>query len=130
MACLIGPVTQLTITDISNLADISIATCAPSGLSSALPRESAEDLASLLKVVADPTRLQLISLINSSEGSESCACNLTGPLGLSQPTVSHHLKVLCDAGLLTRDKRGTWAWYRVDQSRWQELASLFTSTKS
>lgn len=122
--------TQLTLTDISGLSGVSVAACAPSGLTLALGRENAEHLASLLKVVADPTRLQLISLINASENSESCACNLTGPLGLSQPTISHHLKVLCEAGLLSREKRGTWAWYRVNQNRWQELAGLFAPNKS
>lgn len=108
-----------------SLTDISVTACAPDGLSSAIGRDQAESLSSLLKVVADPTRLQLIALINSAPGAETCACNLTGPLHLSQPTVSHHLKVLSDAGILSREKRGTWVWYSVNQARWQELSRLF-----
>jgi ArsR family transcriptional regulator len=109
------------------LTDISIASCAPEGLTSAIAREQAETLSSLLKVVADPTRLQLLALINSAPDAETCACNLTGPLGLSQPTISHHLKVLTDSGLLNREKRGTWVWYSVNQERWNELANLFAA---
>jgi ArsR family transcriptional regulator len=107
------------------LLDVSVEACAPEGLTSPIKRPQAEKLAALLKVVADPTRLQLIALINASPESEACACNLTGPLKLSQPTVSHHLKVLADAGLITREKRGTWVWYQVDQGRCQELATIF-----
>lgn len=103
---------------------IDVAACAPSGLTSPLSRPEAEQLAQLLKAIADPTRLQLISLINGSSESESCACNLTGPLGLSQPTVSHHLKVLAEAGLIEGDKRGTWVWYRVNQERWKQVADI------
>ena len=88
-------------------------------------RPQAEQLATLLKAIADPTRLQLISYINASNNSEACVCNLTEPLALSQPTVSHHLKVLAEAGLIEREKRGTWVWYSVNQDRWQQLAKLF-----
>jgi ArsR family transcriptional regulator len=70
-------------------------------------------LAALLKAVADPTRLRLLSLIYAHEGGEACVCDLTAPLGLTQPTISHHLRVLVDAGLVTRDKRGVWAYYRA-----------------
>jgi ArsR family transcriptional regulator, arsenate/arsenite/antimonite-responsive transcriptional repressor len=73
----------------------------------------AEQLAGVLKAVADPTRLRLLSLVAAHEGGEACVCDLTAPVGLTQPTVSHHLKVLVDAGLLTRDKRGVWAFYRL-----------------
>ena len=91
-----------------------------------MDRESAEDGAALLKAVADPVRLQLLELIRSSEGGEACVCNLTAPVGLSQPTVSHHLKVLTEAGILEREKRGTWAWYRVVPERLTEIAALLT----
>lgn len=103
-----------------------VTACAPEGLVAPLQRTNAEALATVLKAVADPTRLQLISMINASPNSEACVCNLTEPLGLSQPTISHHLKVLAEAGLLTREKRGTWVWYSVDSRRWAELASLFS----
>jgi len=73
----------------------------------------ADDLARSLKALADPARLRLISIVAASEGQEACVCDLTDPIGLSQPTVSHHLKVLTDAGFLTRAKRGTWAYYSL-----------------
>lgn len=99
--------------------------CCPSGLTEPMDRSSAEALAQLLKAVADPARLQLLALIRASESGESCACDLTEPLGLTQPTVSHHLKILTEAGLVTRVKRGTWAWYSVVPERFGEIASVF-----
>lgn len=108
-----------------SLSQVNVESCAPDGLAAVVARPEAEQLASLLKAIADPTRLQLISYLNSSNNSESCVCNLTAPLGLSQPTVSHHLKVLLEAGLITREKRGTWVWYAVDQQRWAQLGKLF-----
>lgn len=113
-------VTELTLTDLN--------ACAPSTNNSTMAREHAEQLAGLLKAVADPTRLQLLALIERSAEQQSCVCDLTEPLQLSQPTVSHHLKVLTEAGLLTREKRGTWVWYQLDQERWSQLARLFRST--
>lgn len=112
------PVTTLTLTP------IDVASCAPAGLAAIIERPQAEALATLLKAVADPTRIQLLSLINASTNAEACVCNLTEPLSLTQPTVSHHLKVLTDAGLVEREKRGTWVWYSVNQDRWQQLAKL------
>jgi ArsR family transcriptional regulator, arsenate/arsenite/antimonite-responsive transcriptional repressor len=73
----------------------------------------ADLLASRLKALADPTRLRLISLVAAQAGEEACVCDLTEPVGLSQPTVSHHLKILVDAGVLTREQRGKWAYYRL-----------------
>ena len=78
-------------------------------------------LAGLLKAVADPARLRLLSLIHAQPSGEACVCHLTGPLGLSQPTVSHHLRVLHDAGLLERQRRGTWVYYRVVPERLAEI---------
>lgn len=106
---------------------IDIQRCAPSGLSASLGRTQAEELAQLLKAVADPTRLQLIAYINASSQSESCVCDLTEAMDLSQPTISHHLRILTKAGLITREKRATWVWYSVNQERWDELSSLFNS---
>ena len=91
----------------------------------AMPRDQAEATAALLKAVADPVRLQLLSLIRSSKAQEACVCDLTPAVGLSQPTVSHHLKVLTEAGLVTRERRGTWAWFRVVPSRLDDLAAIF-----
>jgi ArsR family transcriptional regulator len=73
----------------------------------------AADLAHILKALADPTRLRLVSMVAARECGEACVCDLTEPLGLTQPTVSHHLKILVDAGIFTRDKRGKWAYYAL-----------------
>lgn len=108
-----------------SLSEVNVTDCAPDGFSKAIERPEAEQLASLLKAIADPTRLQLISYIISSPGSEACACNLTKPLGLTQPTISHHLKVLSESGLIEGEKRGTWIWYRVNEPRWLQLSQLF-----
>ncbi len=91
-----------------------------------LERAEAEATAALLKAVADPVRLQLLSLIRSAEGSQACVCDLTSAVGLSQPTVSHHLKVLTDAGLLSRERRGTWAWFHLVPSRLDDVAAIFS----
>lgn len=102
---------------------IDVSACCPEGLAQPLDRPTAEALAGSLKAVADPARLQLLALIRS-EG-EACACDLTEPLGLSQPTVSHHLKVLTQAGLLRREQRGQWAWFSVDEVRLADLGRVF-----
>lgn len=91
--------------------------CCEPVLGGALSEAQAEDLAAAFKVLADPARLRLLSLIAAAEAQEMCACDLIEPVGRSQPTVSHHLAVLTDAGLLTREKRGKWAWYRVVPER-------------
>jgi ArsR family transcriptional regulator, arsenate/arsenite/antimonite-responsive transcriptional repressor len=96
----------------------------PLSLSSALDREAAEQLAKLLKAVAEPTRLQLISMIRSSAAGEACVCDLSEPLGLRQPTVSYHLKILSDAGLVTVERRGTWMWYSLVPGALDSLGSL------
>ena len=105
------------------LALLDISRCCASGLASPLARGDAERLARVLKAVADPTRLQLLALIRSA--GEACACDLTQPVGLSQPTVSHHLKVLTEAGLIQREQRGQWAWFRADADRLADLGRLF-----
>ena len=89
-----------------------------------LSAETATTLARTLKAVADPARLRLLSLVAAHEGGEACVCDLTEPLGLSQPTVSHHLKVLVEAGLLTRDKRGVWAYFAIVPEALNALASV------
>lgn len=86
--------------------------CAPV-LREPLTASQAADLARILKALADPTRLRLVSMVAAHEGGEACVCDLTDPLGLTQPTISHHLKILVDAGIFTRDRRGKWAYYAL-----------------
>jgi len=78
-----------------------------------LSAAEAEQLAAALKAIAVPARLRLLSMIYARDGGEACVCELTAPLGLTQPTVSHHLKVLLQAGLVEREQRGSWAYFRV-----------------
>lgn len=110
----------------SSLADRNdlLACCSPLAREP-LTAAAASDLASVLKAIADGTRLRLLSLIQSHQDGEACVCELTEPLGLTQPTVSHHLKVLVDAGLITRDKRGVWAYYRPVPEALAALAAVF-----
>jgi ArsR family transcriptional regulator len=94
--------------------------CCPP-IASPLSERDASDLARLLKALADPARLRLLSLIAAQPDGEACNCELIEPLGLSQPTVSHHLRVLHESGLLTRERRGQWVYYRLVPER---LAAL------
>ena len=103
---------------------MDLAACCATGLQSPLDRDEAEQLARVLKAVADPGRLQLLSIIRSK--GEACACDLNEPLGLSQPTVSHHLKVLAEAGLISREQRGQWAWFRAEEANIRNLGRLFS----
>ena len=96
------------------------ACCAPLS-AEPLTMEQAEQVAPLLKALADPVRLRLMSLVASRAGGEACVCDLNDAFDLSQPTISHHMRVLYEAGLVDRDKRGVWVYYRV---RPQALASL------
>ncbi|MFC3502452.1 ArsR/SmtB family transcription factor [Micromonospora krabiensis] len=86
----------------------------------------AERLAGVLKAFADPARLRLLSLIQSAPQGEASVTDLTAPLGLSQPTVSHHLRILTEAGLLERDKRGVWVYYKIVPSAIAAIADLLT----
>ena len=106
------------------LAESAGPACCPTGLAEPIDRATAEELAVLLKAVADPARLQVLALLRSLDNCEACVCDLTEPLGLSQGTVSHHLKVLVDAGILAREKRGYWTWYSIIPSRLTELAAI------
>lgn len=93
------------------LTDVSAPACGTALVREPLDADDAIALAHTMKALADPARLRLLSIVAASEGAEACVCDLTEPVGLSQPTVSHHLKVLTEAGFLTRSKRGTWAYY-------------------
>jgi ArsR family transcriptional regulator, arsenate/arsenite/antimonite-responsive transcriptional repressor len=87
----------------------------------------AAGLARLLKALADPTRLRLVSMVAAHEAGEACVCDLTEPLGLTQPTISHHLKILVDAGIFTREKRGVWAYYALVPSALEALATVLST---
>lgn len=100
--------------------DGPVACCAPLA-AQPISQDQAEQVAPLLKALADPVRLRLMSLVASHPGGEACVCDLNGAFDLSQPTISHHLKVLHEAGLMDRDKRGVWVYYRA---RTQALAGL------
>src|SRR5690348_14362926 len=102
-----APSTQLSI------RPAGVAACCPPVSGGVLDPDSAEQLARSFKALGDPTRVRLLSLIAAHAGGEACICDLTEPVGLSQPTVSHHMKQLTDAGLVTREQRGRWAFYRV-----------------
>ena len=101
---------------------VTVACCPPLS-AQPLSQAQAEQVAPLLKALADPVRLRLMSLVASHPGGEACVCDLNEAFDLSQPTISHHLKVLHKAGLLAREKRGVWVYYRA---RTEALASLGT----
>ncbi|OYQ61743.1 transcriptional regulator [Pseudanabaena sp. SR411] len=88
-------------------------TCCPPLLEGRLTLDEASYLATIFRVLGESARLQILSLIAAQPSQEVCACELVETLGLAQPTVSHHLKVLYEAGLLTKDRRGTWIYYRI-----------------
>jgi len=89
-----------------------------------LTAEQAERISPLVKALADPVRLRLLSIVASHADGEACVCDLNDAFDLSQPTISHHLKLLHDAGLLDREKRGVWVYYRVNASALGDLAAL------
>jgi ArsR family transcriptional regulator len=99
--------------------------CAPNPLvREVLGEDEAVALAGVLKALADPVRLRLVSMIAAHEGGQVCACELADPLGRSQPTVSHHLKTLREAGILASEKRATWIYYRIVPEALAQLAGL------
>lgn len=87
--------------------------CCSSVTGGALGVAEAERLARMFKALGDPTRVRLLSMIAAAPGQEACICDLVEPVGLSQPTVSHHMKQLVDAGIVEREQRGRWAYYRL-----------------
>jgi ArsR family transcriptional regulator len=106
---------------------LDAASCCTPLTTQPLDAPQAEALAQVLKALAEPTRLRLLSLVAAHEGGEACVCDLTDAVGLAQPTVSHHLKILVDAGLLTRDKRSVWAYYALVPHALDAVAALLTS---
>ncbi|HSP98701.1 MAG TPA: metalloregulator ArsR/SmtB family transcription factor [Candidatus Dormibacteraeota bacterium] len=95
----------------------ALATCCPPVLQGRLNQAAAAEIAGAFRALADPARLRLLSFIAVQPSGEACVCHLMKPLDISQPTVSHHLKVLYDAGLLERERRGTWVYYRIVPQR-------------
>ena len=112
--------------DLSSLED-ALACCTPLAREP-LSVEAAARVVPMLKAIADPARLRLLSIVLSHEGAEACVCDLLPHFDLSQPTISHHLKVLHEAGLLDREKRGTWVFYIARPTATAALAHLFTAT--
>jgi ArsR family transcriptional regulator len=104
--------------------------CCPGILEAPLSERDAASLAKQFGVLSDPARLRLLSLIAAQPEGEVCACEMVEPLGRSQPTVSHHLKVLREAGLVEGDKRGTWVWYRVVPSALGDLERALSGAAS
>lgn len=100
--------------------------CAPAG-TPALGAADAKQQALVFKALADPNRLRLLSIVRSASSGATCVCDLTEPLDLSQPTVSHHLKILVEAGLLHREKRGTWAYYSLVPGALERAAGLLSA---
>lgn len=106
------------------LTPAETAACCPPLSAQPLSQAQAERIAPLLKALADPVRLRLMSLVASHPGGEACVCDLNDAFDLSQPTISHHLKVLHEAGLLDRDKRGVWVYYRASTQAMAGLGAL------
>ncbi len=102
---------------------LTLACCSPM-VREPLTAAQAQNLAAAFKALADPVRLRLLSLIASHAGGEACVCDLTGEFDVSQPTISHHLKVLREAGLLTSERRASWVYYRVQPGTLTVLAQL------
>jgi len=103
-----------------------LVTCCGSVSGDALTDDQATELAAALKVLADPVRLRLVSIIATSPTGEVCACDLPESVDRSQPTVSHHLSMLVNAGVLEREQRGKWAWFRLLRHRLDELAAVLS----
>ena len=110
----------------ASVTTADLAVCCSPLTGGVLKTVAAERLASMFKALADPARVKLVSLIAASAGGEACICDLTEPLGLSQPTVSHHMKMLVDVGLVSRDQRGKWAYYRVNDEVLETLAGALS----
>jgi len=104
------------------------APCCPPLLTSPLSEEDATELARVFKSLADPARLRLVSIIASASSGEACACDLAAPLDRSQPTISHHLTHLVNAGILEREQRGKWAWFRLRPGQLEAICVALSRT--
>ncbi len=121
------PVSEaLPLTSVPTTSVAAAACCSPLARES-ISAEDAETVSRLFKALGDPTRVRILSIIASHADREACVCDLQEPLGLSQPTVSHHLRVLTDAGFLTRSQRGTWAYYALVPGALESTAGLLAT---
>ncbi|KAA1420915.1 helix-turn-helix transcriptional regulator [Nocardioides humilatus] len=103
-----------------------LASCCAPATGGRIDDASAESLARMFKALADPNRVKLLSLIAASSGQEACVCDLTAPIGLAQPTISHHMKVLTEAGLVEREQRGKWAYFSLVPGILESLAEALS----
>ena len=126
VAALIDPCQYRCMSNSALLSPLETMACCSPLSREPLSQAQAEQIAPLLRALADPVRLRLLSIVASHEGGEACVCDLTECFALSQPTISHHLKVLHEAGLLDREKRATWVYYRVRSAALTDLAALIT----
>jgi ArsR family transcriptional regulator len=125
---MINVVTLLETPQLRGTRSLDAAACCAPLVREPLDAEQAEDLARTLKALADPARLRLLSIVAASAGQEACVCDLTEPIGLAQPTVSHHLRVLTEAGFLERSKRGTWAYFKLVPGSLDRISQLLVAT--
>lgn len=117
----------MAVTDLLPLTDVSATACCSPLASETISATDAEAVARTFKALADPTRVRILSIVASHEDQEACVCDLQEPLELSQPTVSHHLRILMEAGFLTRSKRGTWAYYALVPGSLESVAGVLSS---
>lgn len=115
----------MPLADLIPVQDVT-ACCSPITRES-IDTENADNLARSLRALADPIRLRIVSMVAAHENTEACVCDLIDPLGIAQSTVSHHLKILVDAGFLTRDKRGIWAYYALVPGSLDSIARLLVT---
>lgn len=108
--------------------DVGIADCCPRLLSAPLSEGESVELSRVFKALGDPVRLRLLSMIATRDGGEVCVCDLTPAFDLSQPTISHHLKLLREAGLISSERRGTWVYYRLLPAATDRIAAILTRT--
>lgn len=114
------------VSSLQTLVPAAVDSCCMPARGPALGIDDAQQRAVLFRAFADPNRLRLLSIVKASTAGEACVCDLTEPLNLGQPTVSHHLKILVDAGLLSREKRGTWAYFSLIPGALEQAAALLT----
>jgi ArsR family transcriptional regulator, arsenate/arsenite/antimonite-responsive transcriptional repressor len=110
------------------IVDLADGCCAPLA-EAPLSADDAAQLALRLKALADPARLRVLSILLASENQEACTCDLTGPLGLGQPTVTHHLRKLLDAGLVSAERRGVWTYYRLVPEQLRALVGALAPSR-
>jgi ArsR family transcriptional regulator len=111
----------------ASLPSTNTSACCASVLAAPLDEADAAELAHGFTALADPVRLRVLSILAAAPEGEVCVCDFVGPLGKSQPTVSHHLKILSEAGLVHGDRRGKWVWYSLNRARLADLQATITA---